>query len=158
MMIRWLATIVADYGLATEVVMADWNHPVELGDLPWEQSVQQDDYIGAEWAGIDAKGNVRRTWSFKTRRVAATSVELYALVFDMDSSWEPGRNVTLDIFLRDPDQPTGEAEDYEAMDFTRYTAAVAAIERVTPTVDPETMSVEFQFQVRLGALVAYVAP
>ena len=158
MMVRWLATIVADYGLAGETVLADWNNPVELGDLPWEQSVQQDDYIGADWAGILARGNVTRSWTFRTRRVAATSAELYALVFDMDTAWEPGRNVTLDVFLRDPDQPTGEAEVYTAMDYTRYTASVAAIERVTPTVDPETMSVEFAFQVRLGALVLHVAP
>lgn len=156
MMTRWLATIVADYGLTGEAVLADWNHPLELGDLPWEQSVQSDDYIGASWAGILAKGNVQRSWTFTTRRQAATSVELYALAFDMDTAWTPGRNITLDIFLRDPDQPTAEGEDYKAMDYTRYTAAVAAIEKVTPTVDPETMSVEFAFSVRLGALVLHV--
>ena len=145
MMVSGLFGIVLNAGLAGELELASPEDAVEIGSLPWEQSVQGDDYIGGAWQGILAKGNVSRTWSFTRRAKYTDNATMYADLLDADAFWTAGEEHTLSILVY---------ENYGTafVSTTQWDFPVAVLKSVTPKADPEAMSIDFAYTFQVGPL------
>lgn len=153
-MMKSLLRIVFDPGGDNETVILDWLQHGEVQDLAWSQQIQTDQLIGADWANITPRGNIERTWTVTARESYTTAAEM--LYEPMDHDADLPINVAAELHVRVLDLSADPEGTEAARTLKHYKATVATIAGVTPKADPETLLVDYTYQLRLGALTIVV--
>ena len=151
MMMKSLVRIVFDPGGASELVILDWDQLGEVGALQWQQVVQTDQIVAADWASIIARGNASRTWSITARTLVTDPMELQYEALDHDADFPLGVTAALHVRVLDMTEAATGTEAERTL--AHYIAANATIASAVPRPVPEDNALEVAYQIALGALV-----
>ena len=152
MIVLSLLRIVFTPTTGSAVMVCDWLQPVlDLTLPPWQQQVQTDMIVEADFASVIARGNVARSWSLTTRTEYANAQVMHAAELARDASMPAGVTGSLSVRLLDPSLPDDgtEAERTSAW----WLASTAAIVSRVPRPVPEKLAVDATWTLSLGALV-----